>query len=71
LHIPLKINTFYGTTQRARNYNGDALAEFMNRPASCLNSAIAKFYPKSGKAIKINLNLALMAALNIIRGCEN
>ncbi|OYZ37792.1 MAG: hypothetical protein B7Y22_02925 [Polynucleobacter sp. 16-46-70] len=46
LHIPLKINTIYGTTRRARNHNGDALAEFLNRPASCLNSAMGEFYPK-------------------------
>jgi hypothetical protein len=42
LHIPLVINTIIGTTRRARNYNGDALAEFMNRPASCLNSAMRR-----------------------------
>jgi hypothetical protein len=52
LHIPLKINTIYGTTRRARNFNGDALAEFMNRPASCLNSAMYEFYPKNALFIK-------------------
>jgi len=38
-----------GTTRRARNYNGDALAEFMNRPASCLNSAMSRFYLKNAQ----------------------
>jgi len=52
LHIPLKINTIYRTTRRARNFNGDALAEFMNRPASCLNSAMTLFYPKNTIFIK-------------------
>jgi hypothetical protein len=32
---------------------------------------MVRFYPKSAKAIKINLNLALMTVLNIIGGCEN
>ncbi|RAZ46998.1 hypothetical protein DP175_01430 [Polynucleobacter paneuropaeus] len=49
MHIPLKINTIIRTTRRARNYNGDALADFVNRPASCLNSAMGLFYPKNKK----------------------
>jgi hypothetical protein len=70
LHIPLKINTIYRTTRRAWNYNGDALAEFLNRPASCLNSAMVPFYLKIVKFIKARRNLVFMAALNIIGGCK-
>jgi len=63
LRIPLKINTIYWTTRRARNHNGDALAEFLNRPASCLNSAMGQFYPKSGKIIKPNAKFVLIASI--------
>jgi iron uptake system EfeUOB component EfeO/EfeM len=70
LLVPLKINTIDRTTRRAWNYNGDALAEFLNRPASCLNSAINEFYLKKAKFIKTPINLVNTAALNIIGGCE-
>jgi len=63
LHIPLKINTIYWTTRRARNFNGDALAEFMNRPASCLNSAMGEFYPKNTLFIKHRLKFGPLARI--------